>query len=187
MLVSLLFFATLVLGWRLTNALIGRGAALATAVFAGMYAASLGLLFSLQALLGLRCRSHADKVKPVRRGDLAAGGAIAGCKRRGEVIGGPGAFAHPFQRADHRTHLIVQEGACRGAHFDDLADPADVEPVQRAQRAVGLALRGAEVVKSCRPTSPWAAACMASASSGFGTHQTRFLSIAAAARRLRMR
>ncbi len=45
--------ATIVLGWRLTNASIGRGAALSTAVFVGMYLASLGLLFSLQTLLGV--------------------------------------------------------------------------------------------------------------------------------------
>jgi hypothetical protein len=45
--------ATIVLGWRLTNAAIGRGAALSTAVFVGMYLASLGLLFSLQSLLGV--------------------------------------------------------------------------------------------------------------------------------------
>ena len=45
--------ATLVLGWRLTNASIGRGAALATGVFVGIYLTSLGLLISLQALLGV--------------------------------------------------------------------------------------------------------------------------------------
>lgn len=50
----LLFFgASLVLGWRLTTVVIGRGAAFGTAVFAGMFAASLTVLLVLQALLGM--------------------------------------------------------------------------------------------------------------------------------------
>jgi hypothetical protein len=45
--------ATLVLGWRLTNAAIGRGGAVATAVFVAMYAVSFGLLILLQALFAI--------------------------------------------------------------------------------------------------------------------------------------
>ncbi|WP_054311833.1 hypothetical protein [Mesorhizobium sp. 1M-11] len=53
-LVSLvLFFASLVLSWRMTNIAIGKGAAMATAVFAGMFAVSLIVLFALQKLLGI--------------------------------------------------------------------------------------------------------------------------------------
>ncbi|PTE10690.1 transporter [Mesorhizobium helmanticense] len=53
-LVSLLLFAlSMVLTWRMTNATIGRGAAVGTAVFAGMFVASLAVLFGLQALLGI--------------------------------------------------------------------------------------------------------------------------------------
>ncbi|CCV03905.1 Transport protein (Permease)-like protein [Mesorhizobium metallidurans STM 2683] len=53
-LVSLLLFAlSMVLTWRMTNATIGRGAAIGTAVFAGMFVASLAVLFGLQALLGI--------------------------------------------------------------------------------------------------------------------------------------
>ena len=53
-LVSLvLFFASLVLSWRMTNIAIGKGAAMATAVFAGMFAVSLIVLFALQKLFGL--------------------------------------------------------------------------------------------------------------------------------------
>lgn len=48
-----LFITTLVLSWRLTNAVIQRGPGVATAVFAGMATASLVLLFLLQDLLGL--------------------------------------------------------------------------------------------------------------------------------------
>jgi hypothetical protein len=52
--VSLVFLAlALVLGWRLTNAALGRGPALASALFAGMLAATLVVTFALQALLGL--------------------------------------------------------------------------------------------------------------------------------------
>lgn len=53
-LVSLiLFVVSMVLTWRMTNAAIGRGAAVGSAVFAGMFVASLVVLFALQALLGI--------------------------------------------------------------------------------------------------------------------------------------
>ncbi len=48
-----LFIVTMVLTWRMTNAAIGRGAAVGTAVFVGMFVASLIVLFALQALLGV--------------------------------------------------------------------------------------------------------------------------------------
>jgi hypothetical protein len=49
----LLFVASLVLTWRMTNAAIGKGAAMGSAVFAGMFVASLIVLFTLQSLLGI--------------------------------------------------------------------------------------------------------------------------------------
>ena len=49
----LLFLVTMVLSWRLTNAVLDMGAAVASAVFAGMFVLSLGVLLSLQALLGI--------------------------------------------------------------------------------------------------------------------------------------
>lgn len=53
-LVSLLLFAlSMVLTWRMTNASIGKGAAVGTAVFVGMFLASLLVLFGLQFLLGI--------------------------------------------------------------------------------------------------------------------------------------
>lgn len=53
-LVSLvLFVVSLVFSWRMTNIAIGKGAAMATAVFAGMFAVSLIALFALQTLLGI--------------------------------------------------------------------------------------------------------------------------------------
>jgi hypothetical protein len=53
-LASLLLFAlSMVLTWRMTNVAIGRGAAVGSAVFAGMFVASLVVLFVLQALLGI--------------------------------------------------------------------------------------------------------------------------------------
>ncbi|WP_214470292.1 transporter [Mesorhizobium sp. dw_380] len=53
-LVSLLLFSlSMVLTWRMTNATIGRGAAVGTAVFVGMFIASLLVLFGLQVLLGI--------------------------------------------------------------------------------------------------------------------------------------
>lgn len=48
-----LFLATMVLSWRMTNVAIGRGPAVASAVFAGMFFLSLVVFFVLQAVLGL--------------------------------------------------------------------------------------------------------------------------------------
>ncbi|GAB5505014.1 MAG: hypothetical protein Rhirs2KO_01770 [Rhizobiaceae bacterium] len=45
--------ATLVLAWRLTNTVIARGAAVATAVFVAMIAVSVTMLLILQPLFGL--------------------------------------------------------------------------------------------------------------------------------------
>ena len=53
-LLSLALFAiSMVLTWRVTNVAIGKGAAVASAVFAGMFLVSLAVLLILQALLGL--------------------------------------------------------------------------------------------------------------------------------------
>ena len=43
-----LFMLSMVFSWRMTNAAIGKGAAVGTAVFAGMFVASLIVLFALQ-------------------------------------------------------------------------------------------------------------------------------------------
>ena len=52
--VSLLLFAlSMALTWRMTNATIGKGVAVGTAVFVGMFIASLLVLFGLQMLLGI--------------------------------------------------------------------------------------------------------------------------------------
>ncbi|QDC02580.1 transporter [Mesorhizobium sp. 8] len=48
-----LFLLTMVFTWRMTNAAVGKGAAIATAVFVGMFVGSLAVLFALQALLGI--------------------------------------------------------------------------------------------------------------------------------------
>ena len=58
------------------------------------------------------------------------------------------------QRADHRTHLMLQERARRGrdAHF--IAVARDIEPVERLYRRFGLALgraKGREVVLADQP------------------------------------
>jgi hypothetical protein len=47
-----LFVLSLVLGWRLTNAALGKGAGVATAVFAAMFLVSLVVLYTLQFALG---------------------------------------------------------------------------------------------------------------------------------------
>jgi hypothetical protein len=53
MLTLFFFLLSMVLTWRMTNAVIGKGAAVGSAVFVGMFVASLIVLFSLQAMLGI--------------------------------------------------------------------------------------------------------------------------------------
>ena len=48
-----LFAVSMALTWRLTNAALGKGPWIATAVFAGMFIASLVILFVLQSAFGL--------------------------------------------------------------------------------------------------------------------------------------
>jgi hypothetical protein len=48
-----LFGVTLVLGWRLTNAALGRGPVVASVVYGAMFVASLVVLFALQYALGV--------------------------------------------------------------------------------------------------------------------------------------
>ena len=48
-----LFIASAVLTWRLTNVALGKGAAVASATFAGMFLASLAVFFILEVALGL--------------------------------------------------------------------------------------------------------------------------------------
>ena len=48
-----IFIASQIFMWRLTNVAIGRGATTASAVYAGMFAASVAILLVLQWLLGL--------------------------------------------------------------------------------------------------------------------------------------
>ncbi|HWK68862.1 MAG TPA: transporter [Rhizobiaceae bacterium] len=48
-----LFLLSMLLSWRLTNATLNRGPAVATAVFAAMFAASVVVLLALQSALGL--------------------------------------------------------------------------------------------------------------------------------------
>jgi len=47
------FVGSLVLVWRLTNAVLGKGAMIATAVFTGMIAVSLVVVYGLDFLLGI--------------------------------------------------------------------------------------------------------------------------------------
>lgn len=53
LLTLLLFVIAMVLSWRMTNAAIGKGTAVGSAVFAGMFVASLVVIFALQSLLGI--------------------------------------------------------------------------------------------------------------------------------------
>lgn len=53
-LLSLVFFvAAMILSWRVTNVAIGKGAAIATAIFAGMFVVSLFSFYLLEGVLSL--------------------------------------------------------------------------------------------------------------------------------------
>ena len=54
MVALVLFIAAMVLNWRMTNAAIGKGPMVGSAVFAGMFAVSILVLFILQSMLGIR-------------------------------------------------------------------------------------------------------------------------------------
>jgi len=53
-----MFTASAVLTWRLTNVALGKGPAVASAIFAGMFFASLAIFFVLQAAFGLVPPDH---------------------------------------------------------------------------------------------------------------------------------
>src|SRR5690606_9123436 len=86
----------------------------------------------------------ADEVKPVRRGHRTAGGARARRKRSAEILGAPLALADEGERADHRAHLVVKEGARAGVHPDLLAGTRDVQTIEGLHRRFRLTLGGAE-------------------------------------------
>ena len=56
---------------------------------------------------------HPHQIEPFRRARPARGGAVARLERRLEIVRAPLSFADQLQRADHRAHLVVQEGARR--------------------------------------------------------------------------
>lgn len=53
LLTMLLFVIAMILSWRMTNAAIGKGPTVGSAVFAGMFVASLLVIFALQSLLAI--------------------------------------------------------------------------------------------------------------------------------------
>ena len=129
-----------------------------------------------------------DEIEAVRRRVEAERGAVARFQRLAHILRLPLAAADQREAADHRAHLVVEEAARRGLDVDLLADAADVEPVERLDRAVRLAMgraEGGEVVAADEHAPRLR--CIASTSSGTATCQTRPASSAGGARRLRMR
>ena len=105
---------------------------------------------------------HPHQIKPVGRRDRPAGRAVAGGERGGEIVRAPFALADQHERADHRAHLMVQEGARRG---DDAGSRRRSRVTSRRSSVFtgDLAWHSVErkVVKSCLPMSRCAALCMA--------------------------
>ena len=69
---------------------------------------------------------------------------VAGFKGPFDVRGLPLAAADKGQASHHRTHLVMEEAACRRCDVNLLADLRDIEPVERLHRTLGLALSRAE-------------------------------------------
>ena len=87
---------------------------------------------------------YAHEIEPAGRSDRAAGGAVAGLQRGGEIAGAPLAIADQLERAHHRAHLVVQERARPRLDADLLAADGHVEAVERLDRRLGLAAGGTE-------------------------------------------
>src|SRR5207245_2807384 len=80
----------------------------------------------------------------MRRRIEAEGGAIARLERLADVGRLPLPPSYQREAADHRAHLVVEEAARGGGHVDLLVGFRYLEPVERLDRAVRLALRRAE-------------------------------------------
>ena len=88
---------------------------------------------------------HPHQIEPVRRRDLAAGGAVARGERAREIVGAP------FALADHAPASRPSSApGCAGTSAPTAmtctSSPCalDVEPVERLHRRIGLAFGGAE-------------------------------------------
>ena len=86
----------------------------------------------------------ADEIEPRGRRHRPAAGAVARLERSRDLLGGPAPRSGELERADDRAHLVVQEGARRRRDADLVAGPRHIEPVEGADRAVGLAFGGPE-------------------------------------------
>ena len=85
-----------------------------------------------------------DEIQPVGRRVEAQRGAVVRLQRPAQIVRRPFAAADQLQAADHRAHLVVEERARRGLDLDPVAAADDVKPVERLDRAFGLAMRRAE-------------------------------------------
>src|SRR5688500_13729962 len=68
-----------------------------------------------------------DEIQPLRRRVQAERGPIPRFQRRPQIRRAPFAPADQLQAADHRAHLVVEEGARRRLYEDGLALAPDVE------------------------------------------------------------
>ena len=102
-----------------------------------------------RSLLRTRRVANLDQVEALGRSGRPAGAAVAGGKGAGDVVGMPAAEPDQLQGAGHVAHLVMQKRA--GARFDVdfVADPAQIERVERLERRLRLAQRiakGREIV-----------------------------------------
>ncbi len=85
-----------------------------------------------------------DEGEPVGRRGRSAGAAVAGRERARDIGRAPAPEPDQLQGPSHVAHLVVQERAGARLDMDFLADPGEVERVERLDRRLRLAQRVAE-------------------------------------------
>ena len=75
-----------------------------------------------------------DQVEAFGWRGRAAGAAVTGGERTGDVVGTPASKPDQLERTGHVAHLVMQERACLRLDMDLITDAAEVERVERPER-----------------------------------------------------
>ena len=91
-----------------------------------------------------RIIADALEIEAFRRRNGTACRAFPLIKSIANILRVPGARAHALQRAHDAAHLVLQKASRLGEDLDAAAFMDDIQPIQRADRRVRLAVCGAE-------------------------------------------
>src|SRR5262245_45211718 len=106
-------------------------------------------LLELRGTAGAGAIVDAHQIETSRRCHRTARRSVASAEGCGQVGRRPLTVADQLQRANHRTYLVVQEGAGRGLNMDLFSHPMQREAIQGLDGRLGLAsggTKGCEVV-----------------------------------------